>query len=227
MFKRIFLFIILPLITGSLSLAQDKLSAIQAICQIELKNGTKEEGIISLGRIENDTHYFPNAFYVNSKGEHLLFTIDLNFRVFYPESIPGDIHFAKSISNTPKFINKVGSSGGKKVLSRKTLRDESYSLIKELVIFKSLPLAMHVDSPHKEKELTSTINLNQVKSFKLIENPSSQWLEEIKKKKAALNKKMEADKKKGNLWLNYQDPVWYHDIINDPKAFTYYSAFFK
>lgn len=77
-------------------------------------------------------------------------------------------------------------------------------------------------SNHSDKQNGKTsIPVKQIKSIELLKNPSKKSLEIIE---IARNKQKQSEKEEE--WVDYQPPVWYHEIITNKEQIEYLSKFF-
>ncbi len=213
------------------TIAQEKLPDIQAICRISLTDGSKIDGFISLGYSYDNEHYHPNAFYIQTANTKTIIPINLVFNGFFKENYNQkkqfSIYYAESKSNNPRFIYKLDGQVGQQTLNKKTLREEEYFLNKKLKIYSALPLSMKLKATKLPDENTISVNIESIKSFELVSRPTSQQLLLLKKAKEKLFSKMEKDKAEKNPWINFQEAIWYHEIIKDPKTLSKWGQYFE
>ena len=211
--------------------AQSKLPNIQAIGKVTLKNGQTEEGVIALGYTYDNKHFHANAFYYETPAEKHLILIDLDFSGFYSELLQGNggggLFYAESKSDQAQSRFNVQEAGSDRVLNKKILREENFILRKEFSLYPDLPLSLNVRAKITGKDNVKSYKIDEIASFELLKDPPADWLKKIEQAKARLKEKMETDKKGSNLWLNYQEPIWYHDIIHDNLEFARWRQFFN
>ena len=210
--------------------AQNKLPNIQAIGKITLKNGQTEEGIIAIGYTYDNRRFHPNAFYFETPSDKQLILIDLDFSGFYLELLEGKsggkLFYAESKSDQSQSRYKAEENGSGNVLNRKTLREENFILRKEFGLYPELPLSLNVRAKITANENVKSYKVDEIASFELMRDPSERWLQKIREAKVRLAKKMETDKKRSNLWLEYQEPIWYHDIIRNNIELSRWRLYF-
>ncbi len=211
--------------------AQNKLPVLQAIGKVTLKSGETTEGLIALGYTYDNQRYHANAFYYETPLQKRFILIDLDFTGYYATLLEppgsGKLFFAESKSDQRQRSHKTSNEGNNTLLNKKTLREENYTLKEEFSLYPELPLSLNVKARITANDNVVTFKVTDIEHLELIRKPSGEWLKKITQAKARLTKKMEADKKKGNLWLNYQEPVWYHDIINDNLELTKWRQYFE
>lgn len=227
----VFLLLILLLFGSTIGFAQQKLPTIQAICKVEMISGESVIGVISLGYSYDNIYYHPNAFYYETVSEKFVQHISLSFNGFYIDNLDAlgasRIYFAESRSNKPQFLYKINEDNGQNVLNRKSLREEEYILKTTFGIYKELPLAINIRAKNLPEENVIQLNINNIKTFELLQAPGSEWLEKIQKAKQRLKQKKTQDKANDNLWIGFLEPIWYHDIIKDKVEFSKWNQYFE
>ena len=211
--------------------SQSKLPHIQAIGKITLKNGETTEGVIALGYSYDNKHFHPNAFYYETATDKHLILLDLDFSGFYAELLEAkgatQLFFAESKSDQSQSRYKMTDESGDKVLNKKILREENFILRKEFSINPELPLSLNVRARVADNSQAKSYKVEEIARFELIRNLPDPWVKKIEQAKARLTKKMEADQKRSNLWLEYQEPIWYHDIIHDHIELSKWRHYFN
>ena len=214
-----------------LSSAQNKLPNIQAIGKITLKNGQSAEGVIALGYSYDNKHFHPNAFYYETPSDKQLILLDLDFSGFYLELLEskasGKLFYAESKSDQSQSRYKISEEGEDKILNKKILREENFVLKKEFSLYPELPLSLNVRAKVTGNENISSYKVDEITSFELIRELPDHWSKKIEQAKTRLKKKMEKDKERSNLWLEYQEPIWYHDIIHDNIELSKWRHYFN
>ena len=211
--------------------AQKKLPNIQAIGKITLNNGQTEEGVIALGYSYDNKHFHPNAFLYETAADKQLILLDLDFSGLYMELLEakgaGTLLYAESESDQSQSSYKMTGDANRKVLNKKMLREENFLLKKEFSFYPEIPLSLNVRAKVTGNDNLKSFKVDEIKRFQLLRNPPGHWLQKIAQARERLTKKMETDKKKSNLWLEYQEPVWYHEIVQDNLEFSKWRYYFK
>lgn len=207
---------------------------IQAIARVELVDGEVLEGIILLGKGGYNSNYQPDAFCIVGRNtNYQLFPINLRFNRFFPNSFlhsgnkPVEVFYAKNISSQrrPKMTLTLESSKKEKVLKKITNEEEKYIFTKVITLHTELPANMHL-AYVKETKNQILVDLKKIKSFSLVKDPSSKWLNYIKTSIKKLNSKMLEDEAKGAPWVDYAEPEWYHEVVKDKERFSYLNQFY-
>ena len=211
--------------------AQKKLPNIQAIGKITLKNGQTEEGVIALGYSYDNKHFHPNAFLYETAADKQLILLDLDFSglhmVLLEAKGAGTLFYAESKSDQSQSSYKMTGDADRKVLNKKMLREENFLLKKEFSFYPEIPLSLNVGAKATGTDNVKSFKVDEIERFELLRNPPGHWLQKLAQARARLTKKMEADKKRSNLWLEYQEPVWYHEIVQDNLTFSKWRYYFK
>ena len=91
-----------------------------------------------------------------------------------------------------------------------------------MVMYKKIPLDSFLAYKENNESEKVTIKMNEIKSIELLKKPSTSSLKIIKKARERQSKAEEEDE----YWVDYQPPVWYHEIITDQEKVNYLSKFF-
>jgi len=127
---------------------------IQAIACVELIDGKKLEGIISLGKGGYNYNYHPNAFcFIHKNDNYQLIPINLEFRKFVPNNYghvrnkSSELFYAKNISKQqyPKKTFKLESIKNEKILKKMIYEEENYVLTKNITLYTKLPTTLFVE----------------------------------------------------------------------------------
>ncbi|MBJ6367867.1 hypothetical protein [Snuella sedimenti] len=96
-----------------------------------------------------------------------------------------------------------------------------YRLLDEMTIYVKLPLDLLVGYSSDDQNGKTTIDVERIKSIELLKKPSEKSIEIIENAR-----KRQSESEKNEEWVDYQEPVWYHEIITDQKRIDYLSKFF-
>ena len=213
-------------------LAQNKLPTIQAIGTVTLKNGATHEGVIALGYSYDNKGFHANAFYVETTTDKKLINLDLDFSGFYTGLLEKngavELFYAESKSEQSQSrYNTTTDGSGNKVLNNKSLSEENFILRKTFGLYPELPLSLNVSAKVTGNDVLKNFNVDEIVSVELIKDLPDHWEKKIQQARTRLTKKMEADKKRSNLWLDYREPIWYHEIIHDNTELSKWRLYFN
>lgn len=200
---------------------------IQAIARVELVDGSILEGMISLGDGGYNYNYHPDAFCIVNNNNYQLFPINLKFNNFSPNNYIHSankslkLYYAKNISGQlgTKTTFSLENNLNDKVLTKIINKEDKYTLTKEIVLHTKLPKNLHLVYVKKTNDQIH-IELGKIKKYSLIKNPSSKWLEYIKKSVKKAYEIMQEGERKGEPSIDYMEPEWYHDIIKNKEKMS-------
>ena len=193
---------------------------IQAIARVELVDGSVFEGMVSLGNGGYNYNYHPDAFCIENNNNYQLFPINLKFNKFSPNnynySENKKLYYAKNISGQagPKRTSILENNMKDKILIKTIKKEDKYILTKEIILHTELPKNLHLAYVKKTNNQIH-IDLGKIKKYSLIKKPSSKWLEYIKNSVQKVYRIMKEGEQKGEPWVDYMEPEWYHDIIKN------------
>lgn len=196
---------------------------IQAICKVTLKDGTTTTGIISFGKGGYYYHYRPHGFcFVHVMGIVNLNLYDLRFRKFSPDAYqPYTIGEARlyyirnrNVQNAPE--TEYGVNDSTRLLKRSTIDEDQFDMLDEMVMYTSIPLSMYVED---EGTATIQIPVSEIKSVEILTKPGKAWLNLIEEAR-------KRHRKEAGDWEDYIEPVWYHEVIQDPEMVKELSKYF-
>lgn len=229
---KIFLSILLLIFTSGKPVDFDLgLPEIQAVCKVTLNDGKTIEGFITFGTGGYDYMYRRHGFCrLHENGEREIISYDFPFKLssyyrygnhqtgtkklYYAENIVQGTGMGKHTKK--EFNEKEGT------LTVTKTDVEKYRLLDEMVMYKKIPLDLFLAYKENNESEKVTIKMNEIKSIELLKNPSTSSLEIIKKARERQSKAEEEDE----YWVDYQPPVWYHEIITDQEKVNYLSKFF-
>jgi len=218
--KSKFLYLSILILISSFALFDLGAPSINAVCRIELKNGDIVEGML---QIVNGGYY---GFHKNGFGQCYSDQDILSYNMFnldkyvftdtnsmtridpktgsrnYPEK------YFLSSSQTGRFIES--SFDREKKISNVNIK-YSRTTLKSFHLYTSLPASLwllsEVELSSKESELEFIlINVDEIKEFELLANPSLAWRNLIK------NTRIEGASVTAD-WEDFQEPLWYHEIL--------------
>jgi hypothetical protein len=217
------IFILLFTLSFSMVKADLGIPTIQAICKVTLKDGTTKEGIISFGKGGYYYHYRPHGFcFVHVMGIVSLNLYDFRFRKFSPDDYqPYSIGEARlyyirnrNVQHAPE--TEYGVNDSTRLLKRSTVDEDQFDMLDEMIMYTSIPLSMYIEDEGAE---TIQIPVDQIQSVEILAKPGKAWLNLIKEARERFSKEA-AD------WGDYIEPVWYHDVIQDPEMVKELSKYF-
>ncbi|TXD48488.1 MULTISPECIES: hypothetical protein [unclassified Polaribacter] len=199
---------------------------IQAVCKVTLNDGKTIEGFITFGTGGYEYKYRPNGFcFKHDNGIKQLILYDFKFNLSNLDSYASyrngtsKLYYVENISKSYQQKPKTEFDEENSTLTITKTDIEKYRLLEQMTIYKKLPLDLSVGYGSDEQNGKTTIGVNQIKSIELLKKPSKRSLEIIK---TARNKQSEKEEE----WIDYQAPVWYHEIITDQEKIDYLSKFF-
>jgi len=198
---------------------------IQAICKVTLNDNKIVEGVISFGKGGYDYNYRPSGFcFIHSENVYQLNLFSFSFVKFTPNNYgayrdgKSKLFYAEN-QNIQSYPNSTFEfKESERMLTKSTEMKEGYKLQDNMVLYMTIPLHLYVGID-SEKQM---INVENIKSVELLRTPSKEWISKID---SARKKLIEEQKK--DEWMDYMEPVWYHEIINDEKQVTYLKQFFN
>jgi len=203
---------------------------INAVCKIKLTNGTQIEGMICIvnggysgyqkngfGTNYPDSEYFNYKMfsvtdYVFGNGGSSRVNGETGERQ-YPDKYfmafqYGGVGNQTSTFNDTTMIHSINVSTA-----------YSYLALKDFDIYEELPLSLNLPRQGGELQGQGAMNLKKrkisvddIEEFKLLENPNEKWINIIQETKDRL-------RTSSNDWVDYQEPLWYHEIRNDSALF--------
>ncbi|MEM7102863.1 MAG: hypothetical protein AAF502_07035 [Bacteroidota bacterium] len=188
--------------------------SIQAICQIEMKSGEIEEGIITFGGGGYDWEYKPHGFYTKYPHSGRVHPFSLSFKKMkFPEA---DNHEYFYLENQTQYIDyrKTTVYGDSILIAQKT---STYRMHKEIPIYLDLSLEMYVG--YSTNVPMKLICVDDIKSFTLMASAPLKWQNIIKKARERVSEE-------GQDWTDYVAPVWYHELMEDDDYRQYLSKHF-
>jgi len=230
--KKSIILIFLALIIPKIARADLGALLIQAICKITLIDGSEIEGIISFGAGGYSYNYKPHGFcFVHNNGYYTIKLFNLDFRQFAPSNLSAyrkgntTLYYVQnnSLQETPESTFSFNDT--LMVLTRTTTEIDQLNLKKAFLIYKELPLDLFIDYGSGKCEKVE-VNVSELISFELVKEPSDYWLNIIEKSRTRLKGKMAEDEKNGEIWIDYMEPAWYHEIKKDKKQYHYLRQYF-
>ena len=229
---KIFLSILLLIFTSGKSVDFDLgLPEIQAVCKVTLNDGKTIEGFITFGTGGYDYMYRRHGFcrlYENGEREIISYEFPFKLLSYYRygnhQTGTKKLYYAENIaqgSGMGKHTKKNFNEKQKTLTITKT-DVEKYRLLDEMVMYKKIPLDLFLAYKKNNESEKVTIKMSEIKSIELLKKPSESSIEIIKKARERQGKAEEEDE----YWLDYQPPVWYHEIITDQERINYLSKFF-
>ncbi|RDK83529.1 hypothetical protein [Marinirhabdus gelatinilytica] len=227
---KILLSISLLLVTSGKSIDIDLgLPEIHAVCKVTLNDGKTIEGFITFGGGGYEYQYRSNGFcLVHENGRKQLILYDFKFNLSNPERYhsyrngTAKLCYVENISDRFYVKPKEEYNEENKVLTITKTDIEKYRLLEEMVIYKKIPLDLFLAYKENNESEKITIKVDEIKSVELLKNPSKNSLDIIEK---ARMRQAESEKDNG-YWVDYQPPVWYHEIIEDQERIEYLSQYF-
>ena len=226
---RIFIILILLIFTSEKPINID-LGApeIQAVCKVTLNDGKIIEGFITFGSGGYEGKYRPNGFcFEHDNGTKQLILYGFKFNLSNLDSYASyrngtsKLCYIENISARYLQQPKTEFDEEKNTLTITKTEVAKYKLLQQMPIYTKLPLGLTVQYSSDEQNGKITIEVNQIKSIKLLKKPSEKSLEIIEN---ARKKKRESEKEEASV--DYQPPVWYHEIVQDKKQVKYLSQYF-
>jgi len=227
---RILLSIILLIFTSEKTFDFD-LGApeIQAVCKVILNDGKTIEGFITFGTGGYEYKYRPHGFcFVHDDGRKQLILYNFKFNLSNPDSYASHrkgtskLCYVENISQRYYQQPKTEFDEKEKTLTITKTDVEKYKLSEEMIMYNKLPLDLFVGYSSDNENGKITIAVNKIKSIELLKKPSQKSLEIIDKAR----KRQGMSEEKDGYWVDYQPPVWYHEVITDKEKVEYLSQFF-
>lgn len=226
---RILFFFILLIVTSEKSVELD-LGApeIQAVCKVTLNDGKTIEGFITFGTGGYEYKYRTHGFcFEHDNGTKQLILYDFKFNLSNLDSYAAHrngtskLCYVENISQRYLQQPKTEFDEEKNTLTITKTDVEEYRLLEQMPIYTKLPLNLFVRYSSDEQNGKTMIEVNQIKSIELLKKPSKASLDIIEN---ARKKQIESEKEE--KWVDYQPPVWYHEIITNKERIDYLSKFF-
>lgn len=200
---------------------------IQAVCKVTLEDGEIVEGFITFGNGGFDYKYRPHGFCLaHDNGTKQLFLYDFKFNLSNLDNYASHrngtskLYYVKNISDRYSQQPISEFDKDKKILSKTYVDTEKLQLLDQMTMYKNLPLSLNLGYGESNEEKT-TIHVNKIKSVELLKKPDKKWLGIIKATRERQRLSDEDDE-----WVDYQEPVWFHEVMNDKKEMTFLSQFF-
>lgn len=208
------------------------LPQIQAVCRITLVDGTKHEGFIVLSK---GTYYYyrPHGFcFIHGKGVYGLRPFSLEFKPFSPRQIgsyksgESRLYYAASMVNSkPKIEYDFDEEHS--LLTRSCSEINQYELAEKIILYSNLPLSLYLPDKPADEDSVLAVDISEIDRFEFLAYPSESWLEIIETARQRLQKEMIELEKKGDVWVDYLPPDWYHEILTDDERYGYLRQYFK
>ena len=230
---KLLIFIIVLITPIQSTFADLGLPNIQAIARVELQDGKVIEGMILLGKGGYNYTYHSDAFCVAINNNYQLFPMNLNFTKFTPNSYRTsqnkvlEVYYAKNTSRKirPTTTVTLEEDKNNKILKKTFSKEETFILKKSISLHTKLPLDLHLAYTNKTNGQI-LIEIDKIKVFSLVKDPSQKWKEYIETSVKKLNSKMKEDEASGHPWVDYAQPEWYHRIMKDKNRVSYLNRFF-
>jgi hypothetical protein len=208
--------------------------AVQAVCKVVLNNGKTIEGIIPLSRGGYENRARSHGFcFQHDNGVYQLILFNLTFPTFSPRNYgaykagSSKLYQVRNVPVLERMEDSFNLNETNNILERKSVDIENFELRSEVVLFIELPVSLHVEWAGDEKVEAIRIRVDEIESFEFLSEPSEYWLKEIRLKRKALIKRMEDDEKQGNDWVDFAEPVWFHELRKNAKLFHDLDKFFR
>lgn len=93
-------------------------------------------------------------------------------------------------------------------------RSFEYNVQDSLTVHHKIPIKIHFTNDIDESQTyTTPIKVSDISSFTLIDNVSDDWLHKIKRAR------MRIDNDDSTSWVDYLEPLWYHEIRADKNKY--------
>ena len=201
---------------------------IQAVCKVTLNDGKIIEGFITFGSGGYEGKYRPNGFcFEHDNGTKQLILYDFKFNLSNLDSYASHrngtskLCYVENISSRYLQQPKTEFDEEKNTLTITKTEVAKYRLLEQMTIYTKLPSGLTVQYSSDEQNGKTTIEVNQIKSIELLKKPSKVSLDLIEN---ARKKQIEREKEEESV--DYQPPVWYHEIITNQERIDYLSKFF-
>ena len=199
---------------------------IQAVCKVTLNDGEIIEGFITFGPGGYEYKYRPHGFcFEHDDGRKQLVLYNFKFNLSNLESYASyrngtaKLCYVKSIRSHEQ--PKTEFDKNERILTITKTDVEKYQLLQQMPIYTKLPLDLFVGYCSDAQNGKITIDVTNIKSVELLKNPSKKWLDLIENARKRQHKNEIEEE-----WVDYQPPVWYHEIITDKERLNYLSQFF-
>jgi len=207
---------------------------VMAVCKITTHNGNTVEGLVTLV----NGGYFgmhANGFY-SYKDDHYnwitLFNLELdklsgtryNMKRNYNNA--SEVHFiAHTWENDGYSLEETKTQftdeTGKHLLKTKKVQQQ-YKMFDSIPLFLELPRYIQIN--YNDAALCrQKIAMTDISTFEILIQPSEKWREEIEKKRKIY---LEDNNGEGSTG-DYYEPLWAHELINDPKELKRIKEEFK
>jgi|GEM_PF-3675825 len=236
MYKQLILLFYLFLTVPYTSFADLGLPDIQAVCKIELKNGTVVEGVILIAEGSYAQYCDTNGFYflIGTETEKAeLFNIDFyaiqpykgilkhapdhwgtwgqwfkNPNIYYLHDVTSK-HYGYGKQMEIKTQTDIVDSS-LIMLKRDIVHHINYELLKYIPIFPKVPEELFLSSEIKSIKPLH-VNIDEIEEFELVWRPSQEWIDQISSVENALIE-------------IYSDtdillPVWLHQMTEEPERY--------
>lgn len=196
---------------------------IQAVCKVTLKNGKTIEGFVVFAQGGYEHKYRYNGFcYTNGNRNPQLKLYDFHFRLSNlnnssSNSSISSLHYVENISdrNSYPFVEKFDKET--QVITKTYTDIQKYKLLDHMPLYTSIPLALYLG----DDEGKLLIDVSTLRSVELVIEPSVQALQIIEN---ARKKQQQSDAEE--YWVDYNPPVWYHEILKNKEKYNYLSEYF-
>ena len=219
---------LLFLLISSFRLFDVGVPSINAVCRIQLKDGTEIEGLICIvsgGYQGFQKNGFVSCYPGNSNFNYFLFNADqfyfnpefltMNYQedrttgqkiyqqLFYLQTEQGEIQSHEST------FNRVS---GKVIVSIN--RKYRYTALKSLYVFQDMEIDLHLPVQNSTKFGAISVKVDEINRFELLNVPSDKWIQQI----AVARKKRDAVSQD---WQDYVEPLWFHEISKDTMSTSF------
>ncbi|MDG5493234.1 hypothetical protein [Psychroserpens sp. SPM9] len=201
---------------------------IQAVCKVTLNDGKIIEGFITFGAGGYEYKYRTHGFcFEHDNGTKQLILYDFKFNLSNLDSYASHrnetskLCYVENISARHLQQPKTEFDEEKNTLTITKTEVAKYRLLEQMPIYTKLPLDLFVAYSSDEQNGKTTIEVNQIKSIELLKKPSKELLDIIENAR-----KKQIENHKEDEWVDYQPPVWYHEIITNQERIDYLSKFF-
>lgn len=200
---------------------------IQAICKVTLTDDRTIEGIITFGSGGYEYNYKPNGFcFVHDRGVKQFILYGFDFQGLTPNSFgafrrgTSKLYYANNLGSGKYPEKTTEFDSTKSIVTITTTEIDQFELSDQMVMYDSLPLALYVG--YKDSESYKlTVNTNEIKSVKILKQPSQKWLDLIENARLRIN-----EAQKEEYWTDYMEPAWYHEIIENKDLVEYLKKYF-
>ena len=211
---------------------------IQAVCRITALDGSISEGFITLihgsyeGMHPNGFYFYKDNYYnglvlYDLKAKSLNKIENNRCRFGNYQSENHEIYFAAHTWAINTYTSKSSYAITRDSLGKHLVHNQE--LKHKYKLFDSLPIIKHfqhgntyIDYNHVDE--VDKIHLKDIKAIEIITNPDFIWRDKIQKQRQEYNKSYEND---DNYTGDYLEPLWYHEIIENPKLLKYIEERFR